>query len=124
MNHRSLTLIPAVVLLLAAGPVPAADTTAGAPDSYGRHVIPPGHRMIAEGKRDGDLIATGGRDAVTAPVRLFNEIGEETRQFGPVGLVTGPVRGSIKASGQAMKGGARMLIGLLDILTSPFGRID
>jgi hypothetical protein len=77
-------------------------------------------RMFAGAQRGSDLVMTGAKDVVTSPVRIFTEIGEETKNFGAFGVVGGGVRGPIKAGGQALRGGFRMAIGVLDVLFSPF----
>ena len=79
-----------------------------------------GERMIAGSQRGSDLVATGAADALTSPARVLTEIRDETKNFGAFGIIGGSVRGPIKAGGQALKGGARMAIGILDVLLSPF----
>ena len=79
-----------------------------------------GERMIAGSERGSDLVATGAADALTSPARVLTEIRDETRNFGAFGIIGGSVRGPIKAGGQALRGGARMAIGILDVLLSPF----
>ena len=77
-------------------------------------------RMIAGSERGSDLVATGASDALTSPARIVAEIAKETQEFGVFGLVGGPVRGTLKAGAQALRGGARMAIGILDVLTPPY----
>ena len=79
-----------------------------------------GERMIAGSERGSDLVATGVADALTSPARVLIEIRDETRNFGAFGIIGGSVRGPIKAGGQALRGGARMAIGILDVLLSRF----
>lgn len=76
-------------------------------------------RMIAGNEQGANLIATGAADAVLSPARIVNEIGADVRDFGVGGVVTGAVTGSVKGAGQALRGGGRMLIGILDVLTAP-----
>ena len=78
-------------------------------------------RMIAGLERGRDLVATGASDALTSPARVLTEIAKETQDYGVFGLVGGPVRGTLKAGTQALRGGARMAIGILDVLTPPYG---
>ena len=78
-------------------------------------------RMIAGSERGSDLVATGASDALTSPARVWTEIAKETQDYGVFGLVGGPVRGTLKAGTQALRGGARMAIGILDVLTPPYG---
>ena len=81
-------------------------------------------RMIAGSERGSDLVATGASDALTSPARVVSEIAKETKEFGVFGLVGGPVRGTLKAGTQALRGGARMAIGILDVLTPPYGNTE
>ena len=78
-------------------------------------------RMIAGSERGRDLVASGASDALTSPARVLTEIAKETQDYGVFGLVGGPVRGTLKAGTQALRGGARMAIGILDVLTPPYG---
>ncbi|MCB1747736.1 MAG: hypothetical protein H6977_12675 [Gammaproteobacteria bacterium] len=77
-------------------------------------------RMIAGDQRAEQLIATGAVDSVTSPGRIVDEIGTDARNFGAGALITGTARGTVLAAGQALRGGARMAIGILDIFTTPF----
>lgn len=103
MNLRTLAALAALsVLLLAALPALAAD------------------RPIVGTERGDRLVAEGVVDAATAPAEIVHEIGEDARNFGPGGLITGSVRGGVQAAGQALRGGARMAVGIMDVLTAPF----
>ncbi len=66
------------------------------------------------------LLGTGFTDTVTAPADIVHEIGADISNFGVGGLVTGTVRGSVFAAGQVARGGFRMFVGVMDILTAPF----
>lgn len=124
MRILTAALISALALLFVYPQIAAAQRMSTGSQQYRSSELAPGKRMIAGTMRDGDLIATGARDAVTSPTRIYSQIRDDTKNFGPVGIVSGTVRGGVRAGGQALKGGARMAIGILDILTSPFGRID
>lgn len=101
MNKSLIAILATLILCAAAGPSTA------------------DNRMIAGFEDKGDLIATGATDVATAPGRIATETGEDLHNFGAGGLITGPIVGSIKGAGQAAKGGARVLIGILDILSAP-----
>ncbi|MEQ8662966.1 MAG: hypothetical protein RLW62_19300 [Gammaproteobacteria bacterium] len=76
-------------------------------------------RMIV-GTETGDrLVQEGMVDTLSAPGRIVDEIGEDARNFGAGAIITGTARGAVLATGQALKGGASMLVGILDILTGP-----
>lgn len=77
-------------------------------------------RLIV-GRESGDrLVAEGVVDTVTAPAEIVEEVGEDARNFGVGGLITGTVRGGVQAAGQIARGGARMFVGIMDVITQPF----
>lgn len=86
--------------------------------------IPPGERMIAGKERGVPLVRTAAVDEINVPVTLATQVRDETQRFGPVGVISGTVRGSIKGAFLALRGGARALIGGLDVLTTPMGGLD
>jgi hypothetical protein len=86
--------------------------------------IPPGERMFAGSERDVKLMSTGAIDTVTAPATLARQITDETKNYGVAGIVSGTVRGGLKSGVQVMRGGTRILIGILDVLAMPIGGFD
>ena len=124
MNLRTMLAIAAVTSSsLLAGPVTAESmTTIGRP--YDTTHILPGERLIAGPERDVALIKSGAVDTINVPVTLAHQVRDETRNFGPLGVVSGALRGGIKGAILAMRGGARVLIGGLDILTAPMGGLN
>jgi hypothetical protein len=66
--------------------------------------------------------ANGATDAVTAPVRLAEGISQDTAALGPVGVVTGTVKGGARAAGQLVTGAANVGVGIVEVLVSPFTR--
>ena len=124
MNLR--TVLASSVLassLLFIAPVGAEGMTSVGRPYYPTHVLP-GERMIAGPERGGPLLRTAAVDEIHVPVTLATQVRDETRNYGPVGVVSGTVRGSIKGAILALRGGARALIGGLDILTAPMGGWD
>lgn len=79
-------------------------------------------RMLAGTERGQPLIATGASDALSAPATVINQMSHDARGLGPLGLATGAVRGGVRGAGQALKGGARMAIGILDTVTDVLTR--
>ena len=106
MNIRTLAVVSAFVMVLAAAGSQAEE------------------RMYVGAKQGKDLVAEGATDALTAPGQIVDGIAEETKEYGVFGIVGGPVRGSLRAGAQAARGGARMAVGILDVLTSPFRSED
>lgn len=76
-------------------------------------------RLIAGDESGDQLVATGVVDTVTSPGQLVNEIGKDASNFGPGALITGTYRGAVKGGLQALQGGGRILIGIMDVLTAP-----
>ncbi|MGE0484586.1 MAG: hypothetical protein AB7Q81_10640 [Gammaproteobacteria bacterium] len=103
MNIRLITATVAFVVIAALAPLTQA-----------------AERMIAGDEYAEQLIATGAVDSATSPGRIVDEIGKDASNFGVGALVTGTARGTVLAAGQALRGGARMAIGILDIFTTPF----
>lgn len=124
MNLRTLLAIATLTLsclltgLVSAEPM----TTIGRP--YDSTHILPGERMIAGPERDVALLKTAAIDVATVPLTLAQQVQEETRNFGPLGVVSGLVRGGIKGAIQGARGGSRALISGLDFLTAPMGGLD
>lgn len=57
----------------------------------------------------------GAVDAVTAPGEIVKEIGQDAQEYGPVaGTVTGTAKGSVKAAGEVVKGGAKLGVGAVE----------
>jgi len=112
-----------IALSLFSGAVFAAGMTeVGKP--YESTDIAPGERMFAGPERDVKLISTGAVDTFTAPATLARQITDETKNYGVAGIVSGTVRGGLKGGVQVMKGGTRILIGILDVLAMPIGGFD
>ena len=125
MNKHTMSATAALVLMAASASVAADEAPMSGPSYAPSSAPPPANvRMIAGTERDAELFETGARAAITSPNSIVNQVREDTENFGPAGLVSGVVRGSLKAGGKAFMGGARMLIGVVDIVTMPFGRID
>lgn len=74
--------------------------------------------LIAGGAQANNLengvnrMGDGTVDAVTAPAEIVKGIGEDTNQYGPVaGTVTGTAKGTVRAAGEVVKGGAKLVVG-------------
>ena len=64
--------------------------------------------------------AGGVADAVTSPVKVVEGISQDTAAYGPVGLVTGSVKGGVRAAGQLVTGAANVGIGVVQAVAEPF----
>lgn len=74
----------------------------------------------AQSVQPGVARATGGAtDAVTSPVRVVEGISQDTAAYGPVGVVTGTVKGGARAAGQLVTGAMNVGVGIVEALTAP-----
>lgn len=94
MTHKNLVLGAGIALSLAVAPSFAAD----------------------EGL---DRAAQGAVDTVTSPGQIVEGISEDTANHGVVGVVTGSVKGGVKAAGQAVTGAAKVGVGVVEAVTDP-----
>lgn len=65
--------------------------------------------------------AGGVADAVTSPVKVFEGIQQDAVAYGPVGVVTGSVKGGVRAAGQLVTGAANFGVGVVQAVAEPFG---
>jgi hypothetical protein len=67
-----------------------------------------------------DRVAEGAVDTVTSPGKIVDGISEDVQDHGPViGTVTGAVKGTAKAAGQAVTGVAKVGVGAVETILSP-----
>lgn len=68
-----------------------------------------------------DRAAGGVADAVTSPVKVFEGIHQDAVAYGPVGVVSGSVKGGMRAAGQLVTGAANFGVGVVQAVAEPFG---
>ncbi len=125
MNLRHVSLCVSLLAAVLVAENAAAEspmTIAGRP--YNWRVIPPGERMIVGTQRDRELLVNGATATVTSPATIGMQVKHEVQTYGPVGLLSGLVRGSVKAVRQAVEGAGHFTIGALDVATMPMGGWD
>ena len=123
LRHLSVCLsLVAAVLVTDSASAESPMTIAGRP--YNWRVIPPGERMIVGTQRDRELLINGATATVTSPATIGMQVKHEVQTYGPLGLLSGLVRGSVKAVRQAVEGAGHTTIGVLDIATMPMGGWD
>ena len=66
-----------------------------------------------------DRAVGGAADTVTSPAKVVEGIAEGAEKDGPVGVVTGSVKGGVEAAGQAVKGAANVGVGVIEAVTEP-----
>ncbi len=69
-----------------------------------------------------DRAVNGGTQTITSPARIFDGIQQQTNEHGPVGVVTGSLKGGADAATQAVKGAANIGVGVLEAITSPLSK--
>jgi hypothetical protein len=78
--------------------------------------------VAACGEQGIDRAVDGGTDTITSPARIFDGIKQETNAHGPVGVVTGSLKGGAAAADQAVRGAADIGVGVFEAITSPLRR--
>jgi len=64
--------------------------------------------------------ATSGATAtVTSPVKIVEGVQQDTAAYGPVGVVTGSVKGGARAAGQAVTGALDVGVGVVEAIAAP-----
>lgn len=66
-----------------------------------------------------DRAVDGAKDAITSPGTVVEEIAADTQEHGAVGVVTGSVKGGVKAAGQVVTGAAKIGVGVIEAVTEP-----
>jgi len=64
--------------------------------------------------------AGGVASAVTSPVKVFEGISQDTQAYGPLGVVSGSVKGGVRAAGQLVAGAANFGVGVVQAVAEPF----
>ncbi len=75
---------------------------------------------LAEDTTGVNRAAGGVADAVTSPAKVVEGISQDTQAYGPVGLVSGTVKGGVRAAGQLATGAANVGVGVVETVTEPF----
>ena len=87
------------------------------------HILP-GERMIAGPERGVPLIKTATVDTISVPVTIAHQVRDETRAYGPLGAVSGAIRGGMTGGAQLLGGLLKGTIGVLDVASEPVGGIE
>jgi len=72
-----------------------------------------------EDTRGLERMGEGTKDAVTSPGKIVDGISEDTEKYGAGGAVTGTVKGSVNAAGQAAKGAVDVGAGAVQAVLDP-----
>lgn len=124
MNLRSLIAVTVLTSAALAAPLSsAAPMTALAKPYDSTHVLP-GERYIVGPERDVTLLKTATTDTITAPVTVAHQVRDEYQNYGPIGVLSGAVRGGIKGSIQLIGAAVKGTIGIFDVATNPIGGIE
>ena len=124
MNLRALIAVAAVTAACLTTSLVSAEgmTSVGRP--YASNKILPGERLIAGPERGVPLVKTGLINSVTVPVTIAQQVRDETHAYGPIGVVSGAIRGGMKGGVQLLGGLLRGTIGVLDVASAPVGGLD
>lgn len=66
--------------------------------------------------------AGGVADAVTSPAKVVEGVTQDTASYGPVGVVTGSVKGGVRAASQLVIGAANVGVGVVEAVAEPFAQ--
>lgn len=124
MNLRTIFAVAVLTSVSLLSGLASAETLTTIGRRYDSTNILPGERMIAGPHRDVELAKSALVDTVTVPVTFTRQIHEEARNFGPLGIISGVIRGGIKGVIQGARGGSKVIISGLDVLTMPMGGLD
>lgn len=69
-----------------------------------------------------DRAVNGAVNTVTSPGKIVEGISEDATAHGPIGVVTGSVKGGVRAAGQAVTGAANLGVGIVEAVTEPLTR--
>lgn len=73
----------------------------------------------ANASKGANRATQGAKDAVSAPLEVFESISSETDAHGALGLLSGSVKGGASAAGQLVTGVVNVGVGIVEVLTSP-----
>ena len=82
-------------------------------------IVLPMTLFAEEDARGIERMGEGTKDAVTSPGKIVDGISEDTEKYGAGGAVTGTAKGSVKAAGQAAKGGVDIGTGAVQTVLDP-----
>ncbi|MGD9603510.1 MAG: hypothetical protein AB7O21_19820 [Gammaproteobacteria bacterium] len=80
--------------------------------------------VLADDARGIDRAANGVTDAITSPGQVVEGVAQDAQAYGPVGVVTGSVKGGVRAAGQLVTGAANVGVGVVETLVQPFAAAE
>jgi hypothetical protein len=124
MNLRTLLTITVLTSATLASAGVGAEPLTSVAKPYDSTKLLPGERMFVGAERDVALLKTATADTASVPVTIGQQMRDEARSFGPLGIVSGAVRGGIKGGVQLLGGLVKGTVGIFDIATAPIGGIE
>jgi hypothetical protein len=124
MNLRTSLAIAALTCASLATQMVSAEPLTSIAKPYDSTHVLPGERYIVGPDRDVALLKTATTDTITIPVTIAHQVRDETRNYGPLGVVSGTIRGGIKGGVQLLGGLVKGTVGIFDIATAPMGGIE
>ena len=124
MNLRTLLAVTALTSATLAAPLASAEPLTSLAKPYDSTRVLPGERYIVGPERDVTLLKSATTDTITAPVTIAHQVRDEYQSYGPLGVVSGAVRGGIKGSIQLIGAAVKGTVGIFDVATEPMGGIE
>ena len=124
MNLRTLFALAALTSTCLSTSLVLAEPLTSIGKPYDSTHILAGERMIVGPERDITLLKTATVDTITVPVTIAHQVRDETLAYGPLGVVSGAIRGGLKGGVQLLGGLVKGTIGILDVATAPMGGIE
>ncbi len=124
MNLRALLALAALTSASLTTCLVSAEALTSIGRPYDSTHILAGERMLAGPERGVPLIKTATVDTISVPVTIAHQVRDETRAYGPLGVVSGAIRGGMKGGAQLLGGLLKGTIGVLDVASEPVGGIE
>lgn len=124
MNLRTMSTVTLFTAATLVSTLVSAEPLTSIAKPYDSTHILPGERMIVGPERDVALLKTATTDTISVPVTIAHQVRDETRAYGPIGAISGVVRGSVKGGLQLLGGMVKGTIGIFDVATAPMGGIE
>ncbi|MCC6707541.1 MAG: hypothetical protein IT492_08265 [Gammaproteobacteria bacterium] len=124
MNLRNLMLIAALGAVSLSSSMTSAEPLTRLAKSHDTTHVLPGERYMVGADRDVALLKGAATDTITTPVTIAHQVRDEYQNYGPLGVISGAIRGGIKGGVQLLGGAVKGSVGILDVATAPIGGIE
>lgn len=124
MNLRSLMVVAALGAVSLSSPMTSAEPLTSIAKAHDTTHVLPGERYMVGADRDVALLKGAATDTITTPVTIAHQVRDEYQNYGPLGVISGAIRGGIKGGVQLLGGAVKGSVGILDVATAPIGGVE